>query len=217
MGVKHYKDGHRHCVSISREGHPQELSVYNDRRCAVTFPTSHNTGYYCLFGLKDVITHRDKLPLQLLSEAESTDQNKIYDKLTVAMRKYHCTHVYADCSKDFQSSEVEFGRFLEKRGIKWLSMYDASEFEGFNTTYAGFEAARAPIDEQGRLGLLEIPERSILRRQLKDYSMEDTKQDPARRFYALNAFNHIIMSYVLSPWVSPGKSHAMDRNEGYGG
>lgn len=218
MGVTtHYLDGHRHCVSTTHEGKAPTLNIYNDRRCAMTFPTANNPGYFCLFGLKDVVTHRDKFPLQLLAEFSSMDQDRLFNSIVNATRKYNCATVYADCDKDFQSNEVEFGRFLKRKNIRFLGLYDASEFEGFNQTYAGFEAARAPLDEYGRKGLLEIPERSILRQQLASFDLEDMTQYPERRFYAINAFNHIIMSYVLSPWITPGHSYEDNRPEGYGG
>lgn len=215
--IKHYMDGYRHCVEVQVVGKAPILHVYNDRRCAMTFPTSGNPGYFCLFGLKDVVTHRDKLPLQLLSEHSSKDQEKLFDHLVNTMRRYNCGTVYADCSKDFLSSEIEFGRFIQARGIRFVGLFDASEFEGFNTTYAGFEAARAPIDEYGRKGMLDIPESSTLRRELRSMLNFDMNDKPQVRFPAVNAFNHIIMSYVLSPWEKPFKQQESMQTEGYGG
>lgn len=40
---------------------------------------------------------------------------------------------------------------------------------------------------------------------------------PQVRFPAVNAFNHIIMSYVLSPWEKPFKQQESMQTEGYGG
>lgn len=215
--IKHYLDGFRHCIETERPGHAPGLQVYLDRRCAMTFPTANNPGYFCLFGLKDVVTHRDKLPLKLLAEAQSPDQDRLFEKLVMACRKMNCPYVYADCDKDFRSSEVEFGRFLQRKNIRFMSLYDASEFEGFNSTYAGFEAARAPIDEYGRKGLLDIPRKSILFGQMDSMYSDTFGSNPAQRFYAVNAFNHLIMSYVLSPWERPGSEYIEDRQEGYGG
>ena len=217
--VKHYKDGHRHCVQIERKGKAPEINVYVDRRCGLTFPTTHNHGYFCLFGLKDMPSMSDRLPMQLLVEEYSESADKLFLKLVAAMRKYNCSHVYADCSKEFQSSEVQLAKFLQRRNVRFMELFDASDFEGFDSTYAGFEAARAPVDEYGRRGKLLIPPsgQSRLGTELNSYMEEHLSGHPERQFPAINAFNHVVLSYVLSPYERPGAESQPDIGEGYGG
>ena len=217
--VRHFEDGHRHCVEIERPGEAPELHVYVDRRAGLTFPTMHNPGYYCVFGVKDMPSMTDRLPMQLLAEDQTESMDTLFKGLSAKMKTYNCAHVYADCSSEFQSAEIQLSRFLEKRNIRWLEMHDASEFDGFDATYAGFEAARAPIDELGRKGKLMIPKsgQSHLGTELANFMEENAKDKPYQKYPALNAFNHVIMSYVISPYERPADEALPDIEEGYGG
>jgi hypothetical protein len=192
--------------------------VFEDRRAGLTFPTVKSPGYFCIFGLQSVVTHRDKRPLELLAEGSFTDQDKFFASLTRHMRLMRCPVVYGDCSKAFQSNEVEFEKYVNRNGVRNINLYDASEFDGFESSYAGFEAARAPMDEHGKKGLLDISEKSQLREELRAIDEDDFKlQKPWEKFPAVNAFNHVIMSYVISPWVKPEREYFNNQSEGYGG
>lgn len=216
--ITYYIDNYRLCKQTESAGQAPIVDVYNDRRAGMTFPTKNTPGYFCLFGLKDVITHRDKLPLELLAEESFKDQDQLFISLCRNMGLMRCQYVYADCSLEFQGSEIEFEKYISRSGIKNISMWDASEFDGFKSSYAGFDAARAPIDEYGRKGLLKINSASVLGRELHIVVPDDyTAQKPWEKLPAINAFNHIIMSYVISPWCKPEDDYNPNRQEGYGG
>lgn len=226
------KDRHQLIRTIPIDGKAPQVDIFNDRRAAMTLPTPNNPGYYCIFGLKDVVTHRDKMPLEMLAEGKTKDRNKLFRALTKNMRELYCTHVYTDCSKEFQSSEIEFGRFIQRMGIKDVGLFDASEFEGFEASFGAFNAAMAPLDERGRTGMIKAPglQRNPaldpnkkysgeceLSKELSRFQPDDIKSKPWQEFPALNAFNHLIMSYVISPYSRPTKHYTQKRHEGYGG
>ncbi len=214
----YYPDRHCLCRKVERKGKSPLIDVFQDRRAGLTFPSVNNPGYFCIFGLQQVITHRDKRPLELLAEGSFEDQAQLFASLTRHMRMMQCTHVYADCSKTFQSNEVEFEKYIRRNGVHNIGLFDASEFEGFESSYAGFEAARAPMDEHGKKGLLKIHTKSQLRGELRVIDADDfTSSKPWEKYPAVNAFNHIIMSYVISPWVKPDKEYFNQQREGYGG
>lgn len=233
--MKYYTDDFRLCREVPRKGKSPQVHIFLERRAAMTFPTVHNPGYYCVFGLKEIITHRDKRPLEMLAEGKSNDQTKLFQGLITAMRTLHCTHVYADCSKEFQSGEIEFDHYCARVAAKGVELYDASEFEGFDNIYATFNAANAPLDEMGRKGLIRVPGMfkkwgdqktgrfegdSILAEEFRVLSkvLETNKESkPWFDYPAINAFNHIIMSYVISPYQRPEKQTTTRRSEGYGG
>lgn len=184
----------------------------------MTFPGPRHDGYFCVFGLQDVVTHRDKLPLVLLAEGSYSDQTKLYAAACNCLRMMRCNYLYADCSQEFESSEVEFGKYVQRNNVKGVGLFDASEFEGFKSSYAGFEAARAPLDEQGRRGLIKIAKKTQLMSELKSIQADDYHEGrPWEKFPAINALNHIIMSYVISPWRKPEKQYSSSDSEGYGG
>ena len=231
--ISYYTDEFRLCRQTDNPGHAPIIDVYNDRRAGMTFPTRNNSGYYCIFGLKDVITHKSKRPLELLAEAEINDQKDLFISLIKNMRLMRCDAVYADCSKAFESAEMEFEHVLTRLGVNTIGLYDASEFDGFDTSYANFEAAKAPLDDHGRQGILMIPGifkemgkpdkgrwpgDSLIARDFKSAGKTDVKASrPWEQFPAANAFNHVIMSYVISPWSKPEKEYTYTKNEGYGG
>lgn len=214
----YHTDGYRLCRKRPVKGRAPVIDIYNDRRAGMTFPGANHPGYFCIFGLKDVVTHRDKLPLELLAEGEFEDQTQLFAAACRYMRMMRCSYLYADCSLEFQSSEVEFDKYVRRNSVKNVGLFDASEFEGFKSSYAGFEAARAPLDEYGRKGLLKIHSKTQLKRELRSIQADDFRTGrPWESFPAINAFNHIIMSYVISPWQRPAKEYSNSDSEGYCG
>jgi len=155
-----------------------------------------------------------------MAEAEDNrmaDQTSFFTHLCRNMSTLCCSYVYADCSREFQSNEIEFGKYVRRMGVRDIGLFDASEFEGFKSGYAGFEAARAPLDEYGKKGLLNINKQSELGRELRTITPDDmSSSKPWESFPAINAFNNIIMSYVISPFVKPQKKNSNQfRGEGY--
>lgn len=227
----YYTDRHILCRKIKRKGKPPIIDMFQDRRAAMTFNTINNNGYYCIFGLKKVVTHRDKLPIEMLAEGEFKEQKDLFASLIRNMRLMHCEIVYADTSKAHESAEIEFEKALRRLNVNTIGLYDASEFEGFDTSYSNFDAVHAPLDEYGRKGLLKIPGAykvwgrpesgrwagtCALTRDLQAVGKEDVRSlRPWEMYPGANAFNHLIMSYVISPYQKPEKEHEWT-GEGYG-
>jgi len=233
MQAKFYQDRHILCRSRERKGKAPKLDMFNDRRAGMTFPSANNPGYYCVFGQEKTVTVRDKLPLELLAEGSSDKARDLFLGLIKNMRLLGCTVVYADCSRGMEGAELEFERTIRALNVQDISMWDASEFEGFDSSYSNFDAARGPAMEYGAKGLLKIagayrywgkpdkgrwPKDSILKRDLAKVGAETARQTrPWEEFPAANAFNHVILSYVISPYVKPEKEHQMTGTEGYCG
>lgn len=216
----YYTDGYRLCCKTDRPGKSPVIDIFNDRRAALTWPGPKNDGYFCIFGLQDVVTHRDKAPLVLMVEGSFKDQDQMFSSIITHMRSLDCSKLYGDCSQEFRNNEIAFDRFVRRWNAKGIGLYDTSEFDGYKSSYGGFKAARAPIDEHGRDGLLKIHPNTQLASDLQviqddDYGVGYTWE----RFPALNAFNYIIMSYVISPWEKPERTWQSGhmRSEGYGG
>ena len=234
--ITYYPDEYRLCRQTDVPGAAPVIDIYNDRRAGMTFPTANNPGYYCIFGLKNVVTHRAKRPLELLAEREDTDQRKLFTALCKDMRLLKCERVYADCSKSFESSEMDFEATAQRLGVDTIGLYDASDFDGFDSSYANFEAAKAPLDDYGHQGILIIPGTykvmgqpykgrwpgdCLITRDFKAAGKSDIKSSgPWEQYPAATAFNHIIMSYVISPWSKPETDSLVKQSadfNGYGG
>ena len=229
-----YTDGHILCRKVARAGKAPVIDMYNDRRAGVTFPSANNQGYFCIFGLKSVVTHKDRLPLELLAEGKFDEQKKLFMTLIKNMQLMSCNAVYGDCSKANESSEMEFGRVVKRLNAVDVSLFDASDFDGFDGSYANFDAARAPLDEYGRQGMIIVPGAfkvwgepdkgrwpgdSLLKQDLAKAGTDTVRSvKPWETYPAANAFNHVVMSYVISPWQKPGKNSGLYGEwEGYGG
>jgi hypothetical protein len=233
MTARFYQDRHILCREIAVKGKAPTVEMFLDRRAGMTFPTANNPGYYCVFGLRQVISHKDKRPMELLAEYETHNQTALFLSLVKTMRLLQCSVVYADCSKAFESAEMELEQVLTRLNVSTIGLYDASEFDGFESQYASFEAARAPLDAYGRKGLLKIPGAfrewgnpdkgrvpgfSLITRDLQSAGKDTVKAArPWESYPAANAFNHVIMSYVISPYQEPEKDYSTTKNEGYGG
>jgi hypothetical protein len=218
--IKHYDDGQVHCVSYQYKGKAPIIKMYLDRRAAITFPSVYNKGYFCLFGIPDQEAVTGKYKLKLLLEYSEESQDKFFMKVVSGMRLYSCNMLYALCNQENESKEADFSMFLARYNIKRINLFDASEFDGYSVVDAGFEAARAPVDEYGRRGLLDLPKKSQMRMQLQTLQVPDFKIKPQRAFPAVNALNHIMMSFMLSPYKKPkpDKEASGSYNiEGYGG
>ena len=217
--IKHYDDGAIHCVSYQYKGKAPTIKMYLDRRAAMTFPSVYNKGYFCLFGIPDQEAVTGKYKLKLLLEYSEEAQEKFFMKVVAGMRLYACKRLYALCNQENESKESAFSMFIEKYNIKDIHLFDASELDGYSVVDAGFEAARAPVDEHGRRGLLDIPKKTQMMTQLQTLQVPDFKIKPQRNFPAVNALNHIMMSYMLDPYKKPvkGEAETQQNTEGYGG
>jgi hypothetical protein len=233
MEYSWYMDRHILCRSLERKGKSPLLAMFNDRRAGMTFPTTNNDGYWCIFGQQETATVRDKLPLELLAEGTHGTNKALFLSLIKHMRMLGCKYVYADCSKANERAEIEFDRVVASLNAQGVGLWDASEFDGFESSYSNFDAARGPAQEYGSKGLLKIPgayrywgkpdkgrwpKQSILTQDLTKVGAETARSTrPWEMFPAANAFNHVIMSYVISPYTKPTKEYNQNDSEGYCG
>lgn len=196
------KKGRLHRINDGKVGQAPTFETYIERRAAMTWPTPNNEGYYCVFGLKDLVTHKNTYPVEILAELKTKDQDKLFGAVITAMSVLKCNVVYADCSREFQSNMIDFAQALNKSGSKDIGLYDASPFEGFTPAHGGFDAAALQVDRYGREGLLIAGDSTILRQELKSI-MPDVDHKTARpweQYPAINAYNYILMSYTISPY-----------------
>ena len=183
--MEFYKDGKNLVVG---------KRVFCDRRMGITFPGPNNTGYLCQFGLEDIETTMGYSPLVLLAERTGDDRDKFFDKIIGTASKWACYDLYAEITTE--SLERAFSVYCKSRNIQGLRLFDTSEWSDFNEAFPVIVA-------RAKRGMLELGKNTILKGQYDSMRPEDIHTAerilPNERWYAVNALNHMILSYELFP------------------
>jgi len=210
MKTSKFLDRYNLVVEIPRKNRAPIQRIFMDRRGAIVWPTVDNPGYYCIFGLEDIsVTHTYK-PLAMMVEVKEQDLQKMCQKLIRDAEEWKCRNWYANLhTTDEMMAANELSQYLRRMRNTKVQVHDASE-------WSGFEEAMQRVHTLLEVEALEIPDRTVLFRQLDEIEAEDLKSGVERKFYAAAAFMHIVTSYILSPWVKPKKQRVnTGRGEGY--
>ena len=185
--------------------------VFKDRRMGITFPGPNNTGYLCLFGLEDVETTMGYSPLVLLAERTESDRDKFFNKILGVSKRWSCSDLYADMDKTTESLERSFSSFFRGKNVRGVRLFDAGE-------WSDFQEALPAIVARARRGMLELGKKTILKGQYDGMTPDDlhTREQvlPNERWFAVNAMNHVVLSYELFP--VPKKKEPMIYKRGVG-
>ena len=200
------QSNHEGCDGGVGQKAPEKHIIYRDRRCGVTWPGPRNPGYLCVFGQREDQSPTVYKQTDLLVEAEEENTERFFDKISAAMKKLHCTWLLADRSDKFDTVLYSLSHYMTKRNLAYqvLGMEDTG----------GFEEARPVVDDMIKNDQLSIPKGTILRGQSGRITPIDlhTKDrvGPEERFWAMNAMNFCVVSWVAYPWKKPGKQKPPD-------
>ena len=184
--------------------------VFLSPRMGITWPSPNNPGYFCIVGIESIKDTRYP-KVCLISESEENDRERLFNRILGQARNYNVRDLFADNGKSWITIESNFVRLCKDRNIKNLRLTDSNE-------WSGFENALPIIREKTIRGAIRIPS-GTLRTQLDIMTPESVKAHdriPAEnRFYAVNAFCHVICSYELFPYRRKKDYSVEKQREGY--
>jgi len=168
---------------------PARTIVYLTIRGAISWPVGKAPFYYCIFGMRYEPTLTEKRPLVLLAEGEEPQSmGRFFEKLTSHPIQPCCERLFADLREENEGYKRDLYRFVRDRNIEGIRLSDSSEFD--NIEY-GVRLIKQWRDDNA----LEIPEDTILRKQLKEMELDDLKDKVEERFYAVAALSRLLISF----------------------
>lgn len=188
-GVHKYFDGDRMVVRIS----PTKQHVFLDRRCAVTWPTPHNAGYFAAYGLLD----EAKLPVVMLSEHTFKNLDVMIDSIFIKAMDYGASAIYGDLGDDYGMVRKKVAIKSQKLTSQAPGLYDSSE-------WTDMERSVPILHELNRDLALVLPEGTMINREYSTLRPDSLKMvdriQPWQRFPAFNALAQCVLGWELFPY-----------------
>ena len=171
-----------------------ETVRYSDVRTGLSWPTAESPGYYCILGEE---YHEDnkyegmksKGNLKLLSEHESPgiSLDELFAKLTDDTSLLRCSRIFTDMSDEYDGYVESFREFVI--GIKHSGYLHPAPYAD------NFLLGVSWIQDWTKSGKLSIPEKTIVRSQLKHITKSDLADSPEVDFYAINALRYVVAAF----------------------
>lgn len=167
---------------------------YSDVRAGLSWPTAVSPGYYCILGEEyhektryEGSDHKGKLKLLSEREFSGISLNELFAKLTDDTSLLHCSRIFTDMSDEYLGCIEAFRDFtLDIRSGGYIS----------EAPYAdNFMLGVSWIQDWTRTARLDIPEKSVIRSQLKRITKADLADSPETRFYAINALRFVVGAF----------------------
>ncbi len=173
-----------------KQGKPPRVDTYYTMRAGISWQTANAPSYYCIFGLKKESNLEDKKPIVLLAEGQHHPMEKFFEKLTFYANRLYCERLFVN--KENKSFEDSLRKFVCERKIDNIRLLDSLE---------DFQHGAALISQWKTDHALEIPENTILGRQVTTMTPEDLKDKPEERFYAVMALCRVLGFFEFyQPW-----------------
>ena len=188
----------------------QKTVRYYDVRAGLSWPTVTSPGYYCILGEEYYETDRyegakRKGNLTLLAEHEfpGISLDELFGKLTDDTSLVRCSRIFADMSDEYSGYIDSFRTFVT--GIKNSGYPDQAPYAD------NFLLGVSRIRDWTKSGKLDIPEKTIIRSQLKGISKADLADSPETIFYAVNALRFVVGAFfkhrpINNPPFRPNRS-----------
>lgn len=171
---------------------------WNGIRCGLSWPQNEVPAYYIILGMEmrggDYVSYGAS-PLFLLCEREVSDLSletlfrQLGDDCTVTC----CQDIYAQTGESFVEYADSFYEYERHKSV-YAGLCPAYFPDNFDL---GVSLIRDHIDRR----LLELPKESILVEQLGQIRREDLKDNPDKRFYAINALRYAVATFFRDPPV----------------
>lgn len=186
-------------VILREGGGGTETIRYAAVRAGLSWPRADMPAYHCVVGeIRAVHQHRGRLVLLAEREYPGLSIEIVFDKLTDDLSMMLCSDVYTltDHERDSDYIDAYQAYMIEKRVSARL---DQAPFAD------NFQLGIYLIKDWIRMGRLELPEKSVVRDQLRRISKVelDPKQHPERKYYAINGLRYVVAAF--QKFVPPSK------------
>ena len=180
-------------------------------RCGLSWPWNEVPAFYVILGMEiegDDHIHYGSNPLILLCERQVDDLSletlfrQLGDDCTVAC----CSDIYAEAGGDSGEFADSFRSYGGRMNADLCPAHFPDNFA------VGVSLIKDHVDKR----LLELPPESILAEQLRQIRREDLKDNPEKRFFAINALRHAVAAFFRNPPVRPRSDYSRPDPGGHG-
>jgi hypothetical protein len=173
-----------------------EMFRYTAAHCGLSWPSAEASGFYVIVAeewrgptiYEGHESEKGKLILLKEQEIASPLLNELLPRITDDCTQFACEKVYTDLSENFEDYAEFYRRYIYDRNISYGHLCDAPYFSNFLLGISIVEQWLKDV-------LLELPEESITRHQLRGLSIEEIKDSPEVRFPAVNALRHAVSAF----------------------
>jgi len=164
----------------------------------LSWPTDKSPAYFCVFGQrlkggrKRQKNKKAKIEFIAEHQGESLSLKQLFLKMTDFTKRFYCETYYTVTGDLYEGYAETFEDYFEN---KKLDLYPALDDAPFSDNFLfGVQL----IDLWREQGTINIPEDTILYRQLREISSDDLGNDPELIFYAINALRFVVGTYLVN-------------------
>jgi hypothetical protein len=184
---------------IYLEGGSTETRRYAAIRAGLSWPRGDMVAYHCILGeIRAAHQHRGRLHLLAEREYPNLSIESIFDRLTDDLVLMKCQDVYTLTDEKLYTDYIEaYQAYMIEKKVN--ARLDQAPFAD------NFQLGILTVKDWLRMGRLELPEKSIVREQLKRISKYelDPKQKPERKYHAINGLRYVLAAF--QKFVPPRK------------
>lgn len=212
--IKAKKSKNRITHRVAKQDGSTEIKEYSAIRGGLSWPMGTVPAYHCILGEEFVYINRDDEKVQrgklhLLSEHEYQDMSidLMFARLTDDVVLLHCGTVYTHTDQEYQDYLEAYQDFCFEKKVR-LGCLEQAPFAD------NFELGTKKIFDWMRTGKLVLPEKSIIREQLKRIAKQELSDKPEDKFYAINALRFAVGAFHKFKPVRPGGAWKQKRRGG---
>ena len=175
-------------------GGETKLVHYSDVRAGLSWPTATSPGYYCILGEEyhesnkfEGMERKDNLKLLSEHESQGMSLDELFSKLTDDTSLLRCSKIFTDMSDENTGYVESFREFVV--GIKNGGYLDEAPYAD------NFLLGVSWIQDWTKSGKLDIPEKTIVRSQLKQITKAGIADSPETNYYAFNALRFVVGAF----------------------
>ncbi len=163
-------------------------------RAGLSWPTPGSPGFHIVIGeeYRDKTpfgsVHRGKLKVFAESDHQTIFLDDMFKILTDDCALYHCDKVYTDLSEEHRDEAELFREFSYSGEIRMGTLNEAPYFGNFAL---GVSLIKRWQDN----GLLVLPEKSLVRKELRILTKEDLAETPEIKYPGINALRFAVAAF----------------------
>ena len=176
---------------IEYEDNSKKSIFLDSVKGGISWPTPNSPAYYLIIGKYSFPEQNLKKSLVLLTELEAELPEKLICDLYNDARNLRCREFFGE----FEEATVEYCKLFDR----YMDRLNANFIELLPAEIIDWNAGILRIQKYGAEESLDIPQDSILRRQLGDIRGADRENSQRHVFYALDALRCCIGNFEVPP------------------
>jgi len=176
-----------------------EILKYQAVRGGICWPLKDRKPYYCIIGEQWTPTHafteerkRGKLVMFAEGEQSITKFVKFLTELTDSIKLYRCDELYTSMHDEYRDYIRAFSDYQQERGMTEGRLDYAPYMDNF-------ALGLSVIQEWVIMGMIDLPEGSIVRAQLRAIDASKLVETPEKTYHAINGLRYVLAGYQKYP------------------